>query len=128
MATDLRPNHGQRVTRAIVLAAGLGSRLTEGGDVTPKPLRRVAGVPLIVRVLRTLESAGIEHAVVVVGHCGQLIRDTVAQEAELSLQVTFVENTDYLKKNGVSVLAAAGFIDRECVLTMSDHLYSAELV
>ena len=111
-----------------MLAAGLGSRLSEGGDVTPKPLRRVAGVPLIVRVLRTLQSAGIEEAVVVVGHLGHLIKATVAAELDLGLDVKFVENTDYLKKNGVSVLAAAGYIDRECVLTMSDHLYSAELV
>lgn len=129
MATHLRPNEASRVTRAIVLAAGLGSRLSEGGDITPKPLRRVAGVPLIVRVLRTLEAAGIEDAVVVVGHCGHLIKDAVAAaQHELSLDIKFVENTDYLKKNGVSVLAAAGYIDRECVLTMSDHLYSPELV
>jgi histidinol-phosphate aminotransferase len=128
MATEARPNQAPRVTRAIVLAAGLGSRLSEGGDVTPKPLRRVAGVPLIVRVLRTLQAAGLEHAVVVVGHGGHLIKAAVAGERELGLDVTFVENTDYLKKNGVSVLAAAGYIDRECVLTMSDHLYSAELV
>lgn len=111
-----------------MLAAGLGSRLSEGGDVTPKPLRRVAGVPLIVRVLRTLQAAGIEHAVVVVGHGGHLIKAAVAAEPELGLEVTFAENTDYLKKNGVSVLAAAGYIDRECLLTMSDHLYSPELV
>jgi len=128
MATNLRPTDAPRVTRAIVLAAGLGSRLSEGGDVTPKPLRRVAGVPLIVRVLRTLEAAGIEQAVVVIGHCGHLIKDAVAQESELALDVTFVENTDYLKKNGVSVLTAAAFIDQECVLTMADHLYSPELV
>jgi histidinol-phosphate aminotransferase len=128
MATEFRQTEVARVTRAIVLAAGLGSRLSEGGDITPKPLRRVAGVPLVVRVLRTLRAAGIEHAVVVVGHCGHLIKAAIAEEPELGLEVSFVENTDYLKKNGVSVLAAAGFIDRECVLTMSDHLYSPELV
>jgi histidinol-phosphate aminotransferase len=129
MATELRPKEAARVTRAIVLAAGLGSRLSEGGDITPKPLRRVAGVPLIVRVLRTLEAAGIDDAVVVVGHCGHLIKEAVAAaQHELRIDVKFVENTDYLKKNGVSVLAAAGYIDRECVLTMSDHLYSPELV
>jgi histidinol-phosphate aminotransferase len=88
----------------------------------------VAGVPLIVRVLRTLQAAGIEDVAIVVGHCGHLIRDAVQSEAPLDLKVTFVENADYLKKNGVSVLAAGGFIDRECVLTMSDHLYSPELV
>jgi 1L-myo-inositol 1-phosphate cytidylyltransferase len=128
MATQMRPVQVPQVTRAIVLAAGLGSRLAEGGDITPKPLRRVAGVPLIVRVLRTLQSAGIEQAVVVVGHGGHLIKDAIAQEPVSGLEVSFVENTAYLKKNGVSVLAAAGYIDRECLLTMSDHLYSPELV
>lgn len=128
MATQLRPNQVPRVTRAIVLAAGLGSRVNEGGDVAPKPLRRVAGVPLVVRVLRTLEAVGMEQAVVVIGPSGHLIKDAVAAATELSLQVTFVENTDYLKKSGVSVLAAAAYVDRECLLTMADHLYSPELV
>ncbi len=111
-----------------MLAAGLGSRVNEGGDVAPKPLRRVAGVPLVVRVLRTLEAVGMEQAVVVIGPSGHLIKDAVAAATELSLQVTFVENTDYLKKSGVSVLAAAAYVDRECLLTMADHLYSPELV
>src|SRR3954469_17912034 len=128
MASQLRPIQVARVTRAIVLAAGVGSRLNEGGGLAPKPLRRVAGVPLVVRVLRTLEAAGVEDAVVVIGHGGQLIKDAVAAEHELGLEVTFVENTDYLKKSGVSVLAAASYIDRECLLTMADHLYSPELV
>ena len=111
-----------------MLAAGVGSRVGEGGEPAPKPLRPVAGVPLVVRVLRTLEAAGIEHAVVVVGHAGHLIKAAVAAAGELGLAVTFVENTDYLKKSGVSVLAAAAHIDRECLLTMADHLYSPELV
>ncbi len=128
MATQLRPIQVARVTRAIVLAAGVGSRVSEGADLTPKPLRRVAGVPLVVRVLRTLEAAGIEQAVVVIGHAGHLIKDAVVADSELGLDVTFVENTDYLKKSGVSVLVAAAHIDRECLLTMADHLYSPELV
>ena len=78
------------MTTAIVLAAGLGSRLAEGGDITPKPLRRVAGVPLIVRVLRTLQSAGIEHAVVVVGHGGLLIKSAIAEEPVSGLALSFV--------------------------------------
>ena len=38
-----------------------------------------------------------------------------------------MNNERYLAKNGVSLLAAAD-VDRECLLTMSDHLYSPELV
>lgn len=118
----------RRVTRAIILAAGTGSRLGEGGDPTPKPLRAVAGVPLLVRVLRTLESAGIREAVVIVGHQGDSVRRALVADPSLGLELSFVNNERYLAKNGVSLLAAADFVDRECLLTMSDHLYSPELV
>ena len=44
--------------RAVILAAGLGTRLADGRPV-PKPLREVAGVPLIVRIIRALEKGGV---------------------------------------------------------------------
>ncbi len=118
----------RRVTRAVVLAAGTGSRLGNGAAPTPKPLRPVAGVPLLVRVLRTLQQAGIQQAVVVVGHRGDEVRRVLTSEPSLGLELVFVENERYLDKNGVSLLAAADWVDRECVLTMADHLYSPELV
>lgn len=118
----------RRVTRAIVLAAGTGSRLSEGADVLPKPLRVVGGVPLVVRVLRTLASAGIQEAVVITGFQGEAVRSALRAETDLGLKLSFVDNPHFDKKNGVSLLAAARYVDRECVLTMSDHLYSPELV
>lgn len=118
----------RRVTRAIVLAAGTGSRLGEDGDSTPKPLRPVHGVPLIVRVLRTLQSVGIQEAVIVTGHQGERLRRALAGEPSLGLKLSFVANERFHAKNGVSLLAAADYVDRECLLTMSDHLYSPELV
>lgn len=117
----------RRVTRAIVLAAGTGSRLADGAEPSPKPLRMVAGVPLVVRVLKTLESVGIREAVVVTGYQGELVRKVLASEPSLGLEIVFVENRDFSRKNGVSVLAAKDYIDRDCLLTMSDHLYSPEL-
>jgi len=93
----------------------------------PKPIRTVSGVPLIVRVLRTLEEVGIQEAVIVLGHCGDLIRRTLQATPGLGLELRFVENEHYHAKNGVSLLAAKNYIDGECLLTMSDHLYSPEL-
>jgi histidinol-phosphate aminotransferase len=118
----------RRVTRAIVLAAGTGSRLSEGADTLPKPLRVVGGVPLLVRVLRTLQSAGIQEAVIVTGFQGELVRRTLAAVPDLGLKLMFADNPHFDKKNGVSLLCASEFVDRECLLTMSDHLYSPELV
>lgn len=117
----------RRVTRAIVLAAGTGSRLGDG-DAPPKPLRPVASVPLLVRVLRTLQSVGMREAVIITGYEGDRVRRALIAEPSLGLKLSFVENPRYTAKNGVSLLAAAELVDRECVLTMSDHLYSPELV
>ena len=94
----------------------------------PKPLRVVGGVPLVVRVLRTLRSAGIQEAVVITGFQGEAVRQALRAEQDLGLKLSFVDNPHFDKKNGVSLLAAAAFVDRECLLTMSDHLYSPELV
>ena len=114
------------MTRAIVLAAGMGSRLLEC-TALPKPLCPVAGIPLIVRVLETLASAGIVEAVVVTGYRGEQVRRALRSAAGLGLSLTCLENPDYHLKNGVSLLAAKAFVDRDCLLSMSDHLYPPEL-
>jgi len=115
------------MTRAIVLAAGRGSRLVAEHEL-PKPLKPVAGVPLLVRILRTLQTEGIREAVVVIGDRGESIRKALLTDPSLLLKLRFVENLDFHKKNGVSLLAAREFVDRECLLTMADHLYSPEIV
>ena len=117
-----------RVNRAIVLAAGTGSRLRAGGNPTPKPMRPVAGIPLLVRVLRTLAAAGLKEAVVVTGYEGDLIQSMLEAEEGLGLELVFVDNPRYEAKNGVSLLAAAEYVEPGCILTMADHLYSPELV
>jgi len=114
--------------RAVVLAAGTGSRLRAGGNQTPMPLRKVSGTPLLVRVLSTLRAAGIEEAVIVTGYEGEALRDQLVGQAPEGLELFFVHNARYEAKNGVSVLAAAEYIEEGCILTMSDHLYSVDLV
>lgn len=119
---------GQRAPkRAIVLAAGTGSRLVAHEDF-PKPLKPVAGVPLLVRILRTLQSEGIRDAVIVVGYRGEQIKRVLLGEPSLALRLHFVQNDEFDRKNGVSLLKAASFIHGDCLLTMADHLYSPDLV
>ena len=117
----------QPIKCAVVLAAGFGSRLREA-DNCPKPLRPVASVPLLVRVLRGLAKSGIEHAAVVLGYQADEIRDALERQPGLGLSLSYVLNEQYAKSNGVSVLAAREFVASGCVLSMADHLYSPRVV
>lgn len=116
------------IQRAVILAAGFGSRLRDAENTCPKPLREVAGVPLLVRVLRTLAASGIEEALIVLGYQAAQIREALTRETGLGLRVRFVFNEQYDKSNGVSVLAARDFVGSGCVLSMADHLYSPRVV
>lgn len=115
------------IERAVVLAAGRGSRLINGAAY-PKPLKLVAGVPLLVRILRTLSAEGVREAVVVVGYQGEQIRQALRGDSSLGLRVTFVDNPCWDRSNGLSVLQAAPYIHRECLLVMGDHLFAPEIV
>ena len=112
----------RKVDRAIVLAAGTGSRLVSGEEY-PKPLKPVSGVPLIVRILRSLQDEGIREAVIVLGYLGDKLRRALVAEPSLALSLTFVTNEQFTKKNGVSLLAARPYLEGGAILTMADHRY-----
>jgi histidinol-phosphate aminotransferase len=97
-------------------------------ETFPKPLKPVAGVALLVRVLRTLQGEGIREAVIVVGYRGDQIKKALLAEPTIGLKLFFVQNERFDRKNGVSLLAAKKYIDQECILSMADHLYSPEVV
>ncbi len=54
--------------KAMILAAGLGERMRPLTDHTPKPLLRVAGIPLIEHHIRRLAAAGVREMVINVSH------------------------------------------------------------
>lgn len=62
------------MTRALILAAGLGTRLGELSDERPKPLLPVCDVPLIRYAVAILRGAGIDEIAVNLHHRGELIR------------------------------------------------------
>lgn len=114
------------VKTAVIIAAGNGSRLRGVSGSLPKPLIRVAGVPLIERVMRTALKAGIESFVIVTGYESERIRAFVERIPDLCDRVTWVHNPDYHLPNGGSVLAAREVVSEDFVLLMSDHLFEPE--
>ena len=119
------------VDQAVILAAGMGSRIRANASDSPKPLVRVAGLSMIARTVLTMRAAGIRRVVVVVGFMGDQVAAAIRQDPALAhaeIEIEIVNNAEYALANGVSVLAAAPHVDGPFVLSMADHIYDVSLV
>ena len=63
--------------KAVILAAGKGTRMEGLCDELPKPLLPIANRPVLAHTLGQLEAAGVREALLVVGHQARLIRATL---------------------------------------------------
>lgn len=76
---------------AIVLAAGAGTRMKSD---LPKVAHEMLGKPLVNWVLDAVEQAGVNKAIVVVGHKRQLVEPLVAHRAEIVVQTKLLGTAD----------------------------------
>ena len=97
--------------KAMIFAAGLGTRLKPITDTLPKALVPVSGKPLIEHVCRKLKSSGIDEAVVNVHHFADKIEHWVQQQDIMRLDVS--DERAYLLETGGAVLHAQKYLG-EC--------------
>lgn len=83
---------------AVILAAGVSSRLRPLTDAAPKSLLHVGGVPLLERNLRALEICGLENVVIVTGYLSAVLEEFVSSRRR-SLEVAYVHNPSYASTN-----------------------------
>jgi len=86
---------------AILMAAGLGSRMRPLTDTIAKPLVRVNGVPLIETVIAALEKRGVAEIYVVTGYKA----DQFVPLAEAHPNIRLVHNAEYATKNNINSVA-----------------------
>ena len=116
------------ISEAVILMAGEGSRLRGSDNTFLKPFVQLLGRPLISYVLDALIRAGMKTVNFVVGYeSGRMIEQS-RQLIPAGLSVSFIENRDWQKQNGISLLAAADCVSKPFFLTMSDHLFDGALV
>jgi len=116
------------ISEAVILMAGEGSRLRDSDKGILKPVAPVLGRPLISYTLEALTCAGIKTVYFVVGYESKRMTAQVKQLIPSRVSASFIENQDWQKHNGISLLAAAGHVGAPFVLTMSDHIFDGAII
>lgn len=65
--------------KAVILAGGFGTRLSEETGLRPKPLVEIGGMPIIWHIMKIYEKAGINEFVVCCGYKGTMLKHYFAQ-------------------------------------------------
>lgn len=81
--------------KAVILAGGLGSRISEETDQKPKPLIEIGGKPILWHIMKLYSSAGINDFIICCGYKGYLIKEYFANYYLHMSDVTFsMQNND----------------------------------
>src|SRR5438445_8385683 len=85
-----------RRMKAVVLAAGEGTRMRPLTANLPKPLLPVAGKPFLRHTLEALRAAGIKELAILIGWHGHRIRERFGDGADLDLSIAYEEQGERL--------------------------------
>jgi len=106
--------------RAMILAAGRGTRLRPITDHTPKPLLQVQGKPLIEWQLQALARAGVTEVIINLHHLGEQIEAYLGDGSQLGLTLSYSHEIELLETGGGIAHALPFFQDEPFILTNGD--------
>ena len=109
--------------KAMIFAAGLGTRLKPITDTLPKALVPVGGKPLLSHVIRKLVSAGYDHLVVNVHHFPDQIIGYL-QQHDFGVPIDISDERDGLLETGGGVAHARPFLEGEPFLVHNVDILS----
>ncbi|HEY6085824.1 MAG TPA: nucleotidyltransferase family protein, partial [Nitrospira sp.] len=113
--------------KAMILAAGLGTRLRPLTNTMPKPLLPVAGTPLIVWNLLLLKRHGFRDVIVNLHHLGPMIEQAVGNGAKYGLRIWYSQEPVILGTGGGIKQAEPNFSGEPVLILNGDTLVEIDL-
>lgn len=109
--------------KAMILAAGCGTRLKPLTDHRPKPMMEVGGQPLIGHQLRWLAEAGVSEVIVNLHHLGEQIEAYVGSGSRHGLSVAYSREPELLETGG-GVVKALPWLGDEPFWLLNGDIYT----
>lgn len=104
--------------KAIILTAGIGSRIRPLTDTTPKCLLKVAGKTILERMIENLQQVNVSQFIIVTGYMADVVKEYIQQRFP-GLLVTFVHNERYLETNtGYSLLLTREYVRNDAFVKL----------
>lgn len=88
--------------KAMIFAAGLGTRLKPLTDTMPKALVPVAGKPLLWHAIQKLKGAGVDEIIINVHHFADQIRQYIEENSRFDIRIEFSDESQALLDTGVA--------------------------
>jgi N-acetyl-alpha-D-muramate 1-phosphate uridylyltransferase len=109
------------IKQAMVLAAGLGTRMRPITDTIPKPLVKIAGKRMIDYALDALAEAGVERAVVNVHYLADQMIEHLGSYGRMEILIS--DERAQLMNSGGGLARGLKLLDRDPVLVMNADLF-----
>jgi NDP-sugar pyrophosphorylase family protein len=124
---DPATDHAQ-IRTALLLAAGVGSRLAPLTDALPKCLVSMSGVPILERLVRSLDAHRFERLVIVTGYRAETISDYLG-ESFGGIAIEYLVSPLFETTNNIySLWLARHLIDEPFLLLESDLVFDEQLL
>lgn len=115
------------IEKAVILNAGLGSRLSPLTKEIPKCLTEINGRTILENQLGVLAERKIKEAVIVIGYLGEKIKERFGAYYK-SLRITYIENKDYeITGTAKSLYLARKHLKEGCIVIEGDIYFENEI-
>lgn len=114
--------------KAIILAAGSGTRLKPITDTMPKCLIEIGDRTLLEHSLDNLKQNGIKEVLLVIGYLGEMIKNKIGADYK-GMNIRYVENKKYSTTgHAYSLYTTKGLVEDDALLIEGDLLYEPDAI
>ncbi len=114
--------------KAVIIAAGDGTRMREFTGGMHKSLVKLLGVPLMERVILSAKEGGIRDFLIVTGYNAEEVERYFSDGKKWNVKIEYARNNEWERENGFSLLKAKEKVNENFLLLMCDHMFDPRII